>query len=472
MRRLTFLAVAAAICAATWLSASAAPESWPVASDADYVMPQSQEKTLDITMMNKPGLPPHIAVPPFVVLTADQATQDASRGLTEVLSADLKFEREFDVMPAASYVGVPSAQTIEALPFERWTQLGADFVALGTVKAAPGGKFEVEILVVSMKERRQSYGAQVTGSNLRRLAHTISDGMHKTMRAVDGVAMTRIAFSSTRDGERYGKTVEERSAKEIYIMDYDGANQQKVTANHSLNISASWCPDGQCLAYMTYQSGYPDIVLQNIFGQIGRSNPAHGSDSVHNYLPRISPDGTKIAYGSTLKGNAMDIYVVNRDGTNERRLTNNAASEGSPAWSPSGNLLAFTSDRTGTNNTKIYTMNADGTGLKRIENDCSHCDRPTFAPGLNGLLLAYSTQTGGGNDIEFYDLNNGQARRLTNGEGTNESPSFAPNGRHVLFVTTRWGKEQLAVVDIDGKNVRRLTELGANTYPNWSGFLK
>lgn len=472
MRRLTFLAVAAAICAATWLSAAAAPESRPVVSDADYAVPQSQEKTLDITMMNKPGLPPHIAVPPFVVLSADQATQDASRTLTEVLSADLKFEREFDVMPASSYVGVPSAQTIDALPYDRWTQLGADFVALGTVKTAPGGKFDVEIRVVSMKERRQSFGAALSGDTrgLRRIAHAISDGMHKTMRGVEGVAMTRIAFSSTRDGERYGKTVEERSAKEIYIMDYDGANQQKVTSNRSLNISASWCPDGQCLAYMTYQSGYPDIVLQNIFGQIGMSKPAHGTDGVQNYLPRVSPDGTKIAYGSTRNGEAMDIYVVNRDGSGQRRLTNNPANDGAPTWSPSGNLLAFTSNRTGS--VRIYLMNPDGSGLKGVENSCSHCDRPTFAPGINGLLLAYSTQTGVGHDIELYDFNNGQARRLTNGEGTNESPSFAPNGRHVLFFTTRWGKEQLAVVDIDGKNVRRLTELGANTYPNWSGFLK
>jgi TolB protein len=470
MRRLPFLAVAAAVSAATWLSASSASD---VRGGADlYVMPQAQEQSLSVTMINRPGAPPHIAVPPFVVLTADQTTQDASKTLTDVLSADLKFEREFDVMPATSYAGVPSSQSIEGLPYDRWAQLGADFVAIGTVKAAAGGKFEVELRVVSIKERRQSYGEGFSGMtrDLRRIAHTASDEIHKNLRGVDGVARTRIAFSSTRDGERYGKTVEERSAKEIYIMDYDGANQQKVTANHSLNISASWCPDGQCLAYMTY-SPFPDIIVQNIFGQIGMSQPTHGTDKVQNYLPRFSPDGTKIAFGSTRNGDAMDIYVVNRDGTGERRLTNNPAIDSAPTWSPSGNLIAFTSNRTGSN--QIYTMSPDGTQVRRVENSCSHCDRPTFAPGLSGLLLAYSTQTAAaGHDIELYDYNTQQARRLTNGEGTNESPSFAPNGRHVLFFTTRWGKEQLAIVDIDGKNVRRLTIDGANTYPNWSGFLK
>ena len=470
MRRLTIHAVAAAVVsAATWLSAAAPAGLSP---DDRYVLPQAQEQSIAVTMINRPGTPPHIAVPAFVVLTADQLTQDASRAVTDVLSADLRFEREFDVMPAASYAGIPSAQSLEALPYDRWAQLNADFVALGSVRAAAGGKFDIELRVVSIKERRQSYGAAFSGSarDIRRIAHTFSDEMHKAVRGVDGVARTRIAFSSTRDGERYGKTVEERSAKEIYIMDYDGANQQKVTANRSLNISASWCPDGQCLAYMTYSTGFPDIVLQNIFGQIGMSRPARGTDLIHNYLPRISPDGTRIAYGSTRNGDAMDIYVVNRDGSGQRRLTNNPASDGAPAWSPSGNLIAFTSNRTGS--VQIYTMGPDGTQVKRVENECSHCDRPTFAPGLTGLLLAYSTQTGVGHDIELYDYNTQQARRLTNSEGTNESPSFAPNGRHVLFFTTRWGKEQLAVVDIDGKNVRRLTELGANTFPNWSGFLK
>ncbi len=470
MSRLPFLATVAAFSAASWLSAAALSVP-PDDRDDITPLPQSQGQALDLTMINKAGAPPHIAVPPFVVLTADQATQDSARLVTDVLSADLKFEREFDVMPASSFAGVPSAQSIEAVPYDRWEQLHADYVALGTVKAGANGQFDVEVRVVSIRERRQAYGGAF-GANargLRRVAHTFSDEMHKTIRGVDGVARTKIAFASTRDGERIGKTIEERSAKEIYIMDYDGANQQKVTANKSLNISPSWCPDGSCLAYMSYQTGFPDIILQNLY-QVGMSKPAHGTDQVQNYLPRISPDGTKIAYGSSRNGAAMDVYVVNRDGTGERRLTNNPAIDGAPTWAPSGNIIAFTSDRSGSN--RIYLMNPEGGEVRSIDNNCSHCDRPTFAPGLRGLLLAYSTQVPGGHDIELYDLSTQEIRRLTTGQGTNESPSFAPNGRHVLFFTTRWGKEQIAVVDIDGKNVRQLTTAGANTFPNWSGFLK
>ncbi len=466
------LTLVALVGTAAWLSA-ATPAPAPPFGDADYALPQAQEQSLSVMMIGKGQAGPHLAVPPFVVLTADQATQDASRTLTTVLNADLKFEREFDVMPATSHTGIPAAQSADDLPYERWAQLGADFVALGNVKAAAGGKYDVELRVISVREKRQAFGSAFSADarGLRRVAHMFSDGMHKTMRGVDGIATTKIAFTSTRDGERIGKTVEERAAKEIYIMDYDGANQVRVTPHRSLDISPSWCPDGSCLAYMSYLTGFPDIMVQNLYGQIGFTRPAHGSETVHNYLPRFSPDGTKIAYGSTRNGQAMDIYVVNRDGSGERRLTNHPKNDGAPTWSPSGNLIAFTSDRSGS--LQIYTMNTDGGQVQVVENSCSHCDRPTFAPGTNGLLLAYSTQTGPGHDIEFYDFSSRQARRLTNGEGTNESPSFSPNGRHVMFFTTRGsGKSQIAVVDIDGKNVRILTKDGENSFPNWSGFLK
>jgi TolB protein len=435
-----------------------------------------QDQSIVVQMIGKAGAPPHIAVPLFATLTGDAATQDAARALTDVLSADLTFEREFDVMPPASYAGIPSAQSIEDLPYDRWTQFGADYVAVGSVTSAGGGHFDVELRVVSVKSQRQEYGARFDAPSvrsLRRLAHTFSDEMHKAIRGIDGIARTRIAFSSTRDAEHLTNTGEDRSAKEIYVMDYDGQNQTKITTNRSLNLFPSWCPDNQCLAYMTYaKTGFPDIALQTVFGRIGVNYPTHGTAAVHNYLPKISPDGTLIAYGSTRNGEAMDVYVSRRDGSDERRLTNSPASEGTPAWAPSGNIIAFTSDRASSVHPKIYTMNADGTGVKRVENDCAHCDRPTFAPGDAGLLLAYATQTGAGFDIETYDMSTGQLHRITDGQGTNESPSFAPNGRHIVFSTTRWGKAQLAIVDIDGRNVRQLTFAGRNTSPDWSGFPK
>jgi TolB protein len=446
----------------------------PVSTTADVASPQDQRFVLE--MIGKPTKPPVLAVPDFTVLTADAETLAAAKTLTSVLRADLAFEREFNIMPPESLAGVPSAQTIEDLPYDRWIGLGADYVALGSVQKAADGKLQVEVRVVNIKERRQQFGKGAGGvsRDVRRIAHYFSDGIHHDIRQVDGVAMTRVAFSSTRDGERVGETIEERSAKEIYIMDYDGENPQRVTSNGSLNIAPSWCPDGKCLLYTSFMarpSAYPDIVLQNVFGQIGSSRPAHGSDVNQNYMADISPDGTRIVFASARAGAAMDIWLVNRDGTGLRQLTTNPAIDNSPRWSPNGAQIAFISGRGGS--PKVYTMSADGLQQTALPTGCNTADRPTWAPSLTGLQIAYTCQTSEmGHDIDVYDFSTKQTRRITDGNATNESPTFAPNGRHVMFFTSRWGKTQIAEVDIDGKNLRQLTRLGTNTYPSWSGFLK
>jgi TolB protein len=148
-----------------------------------------------------------------------------------------------------------------------------------------------------------------------------------------------------------------------------------------------------------------------------------------------------------------------------RNLTPNTprSSEGAPTWSPNGAHIAFTSDRTGTNH--IFIMNADGTGVRRVT-FAEKCDRPSWS-ALN--FIAYTLEKPGGKDVAVTELSRMEARVLTDGLGANDQPTVAPNGRHIAFVTTRWGKHQIAIVDYpDGKNPRQLTTQGNNTYPSWS----
>ena len=100
-----------------------------------------------------------------------------------------------------------------------------------------------------------------------------------------------------------------------------------------------------------------------------------GSIENHNFLPAWSPDGTKLAFMSNRDGNP-EIYIVNRDGTNLRRITNHPNADVTPTWSPSGTQLAFTSDRSGL--PQVYIVNVDGTGLDRISAE-SRCDRATWS---------------------------------------------------------------------------------------------
>ncbi len=159
-----------------------------------------------------------------------------------------------------------------------------------------------------------------------------------------------------------------------------------------------------------------------------------------------------------------EIYVVNKDGSGLRRLTNHPENDVTPTWSPTGNQIAFTSNRTGT--PQIWIMNADGSEPRKITSE-SWCDRPTWSPSPFNEI-AYASRTGPGFDIKIFDFQNRGTKTVTDGIGSNESPAFSPNGRHLAFTSTRTGKEQVFLIDRDGKNLRQITRTGMNRYPNWS----
>lgn len=436
-------------------SVAAQPPQTP-ASDASQ-----QPDRIATTITSDAGAVARFAVPEFIPLSNDAETVDAARTIGRVLFDDLTFEREFALIPRDIYTTIPAASSFATVPFDRWREINADGVVVGTVQKMESG-IRVEVRLFNVRSRQSAFSREYTGAvaNKRLYAHTIADELHQQQRALRGVARTKLTFNSDRDGERLGGTVESRSVKEVYIADYDGENQRRVTTNRSLNINSVWSPDGRSLAYTSYRRGPPNIFIANIYeGTGGELTKAVGQ----NWLPTFSPDGTRIAFSSTRDGNA-EIYISSRDGANLRRLTNHPGADTSPTWSPSGTQIAFTSDRTGT--PQIYVMGADGLGLQKITSE-SYADRPTWSPAPYNEI-AYSARTGPGNDIKIRDLASGVVRQLTFGEGTNESPAFAPNGRHLAFMSTRSGKSQIFTITRDGRDLKQVTRTGNNYQPDWS----
>ncbi|HEY3381402.1 MAG TPA: Tol-Pal system beta propeller repeat protein TolB [Vicinamibacterales bacterium] len=452
-KNLSTLFILVAGCAAVVL---AVPQQPPAQNP---VPPQQGQIAVQIT--GEPGAPPRFAVPDFVALTTDAETVEAAKTMGQVLWDDLSFEREFDMIPRDTYGTIPAARSLTDVPFDRWRELGADGLIIGTVQKV-GDAIRVEAKMYKVRERQSVFGREYTGSaaNPRLYAHTIADEVFQEQLGLRGVARTKLAFVSDRDGERVGGTVEPRSVKEIYIADYDGANQRRVTVNRSLNINPAWSPDSRALAYTSYRRGSPDIFVSSIYqGTI--ENPTKGQGE--NFLPVWSPDGTRIAFMSTRDGNP-EIYVMNRDGSGVRRLTNHPSSDVTPTWSPTGTQIAFTSDRSGS--PQIYVVGVDGLNLVRKTSE-SYCDRPTWSPAPYNEI-AYSSRTGPGYDIKVLDLASGERRQLTFGEGSNESPAYAPNGRHLAFSSTRAGKRQIYTIERTGKDLRQVTKVGNNQTPDWS----
>jgi TolB protein len=435
--------------------------AWPHAQQPGQPPAPQQPTELAATISGEGGSAPRLAVPDFIALSTDAETVATAKTIGQVLWDDLNFEREFSFIPRDVYSSIPKATSFNDVPFDRWRELNADGLIVGTVQKTGTG-FRVEMKLFNVRTHQAVYPRQYDGSNARLFAHTISDEIHKSQRALNGVARSKLTFDSDRDGERLGGTIQQRSIKEIYISDYDGENQRRVTVVKNLSIAPRWSPDGRSIAYTSYRHGGAHVFISNIF-QGTLEEMTKGEKVGENWLPAWSPDGTKLAFTSTRDGNP-EIYIVNRDGSGLRRLTNNPSIDITPTWSPSGTQIAFTSDRSGP--PQIYVVGVDGLNLSKKTSE-SWCDRPTWSPAPFNEI-AYASRSGPGFDIRVLDLSTGATKSLTFGEGTNESPAFSPNGRHIVFTSTRSGKTQVFTMARDGKDVRQVTKAGNNYEPDWS----
>ncbi len=430
--------------------------------------PPQQPPEISLTITGGPGTPPHFAVPDFLALTNDAETVAAAKTIGQVLWDDLRFERDLDLIPRDTYASIPPAKSLTDVPFPSWHELGADGLVIGTVqKVGNGMRVEVRLYQVSTGRAAFSKQYDQTGTagapvNPRLFAHTMSDEILLQQRNLRGVARTKLAFDSNRDAERVGGTIEERQAKEIYICDYDGANQRRITVSRTLSISPDWSPDGRAIAYTSFARGFPDVFVSFIYqGMLQRPTEGKGQ----NFLPAYSPDGSKIAFVSNRDGND-EVYVMNANGSNVARLTHNQAIDSTPTWAPNGLQIAFTSDRTGA--PQIWVMNADGTDQRQLTRE-SYCDRPTWSPPPYNEIAYASRTSPAGFDIKVLNLSSMQSNPITFGEGSNESPSYAPNGRHLAFVSTRGGgRAQIYTIGRDGRDLRQLTKAASNYMPNWS----
>jgi TolB protein len=166
---------------------------------------------------------------------------------------------------------------------------------------------------------------------------------------------------------------------------------------------------------------------------------------------------------------STEIFVADASGAGPRRLTT-GKTDVSPVFNPRTNAqIAFVSGRTGL--PQIYTMDVDGSNVQRMT-DQGYAVSPAWSP--NGLLLAFSwvrhygPGIPGGADLYLMDIASRQIVQLTHDGGRNDFPSWSPDGRHIVFESTRSGTEQIWSVLADGTHLQQLTRVGRNTQPNWS----
>lgn len=409
--------------------------------------PPRVERAAHVRMTGRAGAPPRLAVLPFTHVGAEEDLPALAASLHDVLRADLAFEDAFDLQADAADASAGATSP-------------ADWVLSGQL-SRPDGLLHLEIRIRDAAGRLLAFGQEFVGATARPrlVAHVAADAILADQAGIAGLAHTRLAFVSDRAGTFHEPTGSFRHVKEIYVADYDGANEARVTFDGDLDLFPSWSPDGRAIAYTSFRRGFQDLFITRLDDhRLEGPTAGHGK----NWLPAWSPDGTTIAFTSNREGNE-EIYVMNVDGSNVRRLTRHWAIDTSPAWSPDGKRIAFTSNRTG--RPQIWVMDADGANPRAVTNE-KYCDRASWSPGPADELV-YVSQTKTGFDIKVVDLATLAVRQLTFGP-QNESPVFSPTGRHIAFTSTRSGSQQIWTMTRLGERPRQVTHIGNNSTASWS----
>ena len=373
-----------------------------------------------------------------------------AQALTSVIRADLDRSGLFRLVDS----GNPLAYSATP-PFEDLKARGADVVAGGTVAMAADGRYETQVRLSDV-QKQAVLGTQAylhTGAQLRATAHRIADFIYEKLTGEPGVFSTRIAY-----------VVKSTGRFELKIADADGSNDQAALASREPIISPTWSPDGNKLAYVSFEAKKPVVYVHDLAS--GRRHVAANFKG-SNSAPAWSPDGKQLTVVLTKDGSSQ-LYVVNADGSGVKRIATSSGIDTEPRWAPDGQFIYFTSDRGGS--PQIYRIASSGGNAERVTFEGSYNVTPRLSP--DGKSMAFIARNGGRFQLALMDLASKQVQILTD-SAKDESPSFAPNGRMILYATEIGGRGVLAAVSSDGRVKQKLSVQAADVRePAWGPLVR
>ena len=398
-----------------------------------------------------------IAIPDFKNLGGVPDTQKISPALPSVIAQDLEISGLFRLVNPETFLEDPDSSGItgDSINWRDWAAIGAEALIKGGF-SQEGSRVMVETRLFDVVRGDFITGKRYSGKpdDLRLISHKFADEVIYRLTGQKGVFQTRIAFVSDRSGQ-----------KEIYLMDFDGRNRQKVTSHRSITLSPAWSPDGKILIFTSYRDGNPDVFTREVL--YGREKKLSYRKGL-NIAPDWSPDGKKIVLTLSQDDGNSDIYIINLLGEKISRLTREWANDVSPCWSPDGKEIAFVSNRSG--NPHIYIMEVKTKKVRRLTFEGKYNTSPAWSPKGDKITFAGRRN----NTFEIYTIyeNGGGLRQLTFNSGSNECPTWSPDGRHIVFTSSRSGVKKIYIMRADGSGERAITwGKGNDTDPCWSPYL-
>jgi TolB protein len=406
-----------------------------------------------------------IAVADFkAVSAADPQTSPLKRTFDTTLFNDLSNAGIFDIV-AKSMLPQTTPGAPNEINLQQWSNAPANaaMVAFGAFGAS-GGRLTVSGYLFDAKNAQfpqvlaKQYSEDANEDMARQIAHRFADEIiFRLGGGIPGIAETKIYYVKLVGGN-----------KEIWSMDYDGANQHEVSHLGTVSISPRIAPDNSRVAFSSLgREGFQIRMYSLLLNRM--VNFASGGGT--NLSPAWSPNGHDIAFSSSRSGDP-EIYIADTNGGSSRRVTSFRGPDVSPVFNPkTGSQIAWISGRTGL--PQLYVMDADGSAVTRMT-DGGYATSPSWSPNGQFLAFAWDRKYGpgapGGQDIYVMEVATKRWIQLTHDIGRCDFPSWSPDGRHIVFANSPNGRAaSMRIVSMlaDGTGRRTLAEPGADM-PNWS----
>ncbi len=377
--------------------------------------------------------------------------------MADIVGFDLARSGQFDPLASENMLSYPS--TRQAVFFRDWRILKSAYLVIGSARVNAGGAIDVNFELYDVLGERMMLTRRysVPRDQWRDVAHRIADAVYEEITGIRGAFSTKIMYVLAQNAGS------PRAEYRLEIADSDGERSRTLLRSREPILSANWSPDGKRVVYVTFETGKPTIVLQDVDGPYReRLTNFRGLNS----SPVFSPDGRQLAMVLSKDGDP-EIFIMDLASRSLRQITRHHAIDTEPSWSPDGKSIIFTSDRGG--RPQIYQLELATNFLERLTFRGDYNARARLLP--DGKHLVFVHRTNGVFHIAWQDLERDNLQVLTQ-TALDESPSLAPNGTMLIYATQDQGRGILAVVSIDGSVKYRLpSSSGDVREPAWSPFL-